>query len=346
VINHGEGTVVEALRRARPAPAAFLGYAGAEGELSDWLRDWGGPAVNIGGRHRPPGMVSVVHDDEAIGRMAAEHLLEARERRYAFLGMGRDRISEGRFHGFREHLLEAGLPEPDRSNSQGEELDDWIRALPRPAALFCGDDLRARAAAQRAERFGIQVPGEFSILGVDNDPFECEMTRIPLSSIQLRFEELGRRAAETAWELYRGNGPGQEEIRVLPSHVEVRLSTDYLAVEDGVVRVAMRTLRQWKEGGWTVAELAETVGVSRRVLEKRFRKAAGRTVFDEIHRERMERARHLVEETNLPVEHISERIGLADHRRFVRLFKERYGATPFAYRRQGRSGEKGQRAEI
>ena len=108
VLNHGEATVVEALRRARPAPAAFVGYVGTEGGLSDWLRDWGGPAINLGGRHRPSGLVSVVHDDEAIGRMAAEHLLEARERRYAFLGLGRNRISEGRFQGFRERLLEAG----------------------------------------------------------------------------------------------------------------------------------------------------------------------------------------------------------------------------------------------
>ena len=177
------------------------------------------------------------------------------------------------------------------------------------------------------------MPDELAILGVDNDPFECELTRIPLSSIELRFEELGYRAAEWLWALYRAESVRKEPLLLGPSHVEVRLSTDYLAVEDPVVGDALRFIRQPQPGHLTVAAVAAGIGISRRVLEKRFRRATGRTVFTEIHDSRMERARRLVEETNLSLDVISERIGLADTKRFANLFKERFGKTPGGWRR-------------
>lgn len=335
IINHSMEGIVGELTRREERPAAFLGVlTPSHGPLLDVLESRAIPAVNISSR-LPPGRFELAcHDDEAIGRMAAEHVCDLGPRQHAYVGVGEGQLSEQRLKGFAEGLKERGVEKPPVVfDGQPSELESWLASLPLPAAVFCATDSRARALALRVQRLGISVPDQLAILGVDNDPFECDLTRIPLSSIELRFEDLGYRAAERVWALYRGEPMRKSPLLLPPSHVEVRLSTDHLAVEDPAVREALRFIRQPHTGPLTVAAVADGIGISRRVLEKRFRKVTGRTVFEEIHNYRMERSLRLVEETNLPVETVSERIGLADTRRFVKLFKERYGMTPFAWRR-------------
>jgi LacI family transcriptional regulator len=336
MINHSEEGLLAELTKPAQRPAGFLGLALIRDKaLLKMLRGRQIPSVNISSQNPPRGMNSVIHDDHAIGQMAGMHLGQLGKRSFGYVGTVAGRLSTERLAGFREGLRQTEVAgRISVFDGQPEDLERWVEGLPLPAAVFCANDGRARAVAQRVERLGIKVPDEMAILGVDNDPFECDLTRIPLSSIELRFEELGYRAAQRVWALYCGEPLSKEPLLLEPSHVEVRLSTDYLAVEDPVVRNALRFIRQPQPGQLTVAAVAAGIGVSRRVLEKHFRQATGRTVHGEIHDFRMERALRLVEETNLPVVAISERIGLADTKRFVKLFKERYGKTPFVWRRR------------
>jgi LacI family transcriptional regulator len=335
IMNHGEDGVLRELSRGDVRPAAFLGVIQKSDKLLlRLLKRAQIPTVNISNRQPPPGLETVIHDDPAIGAMAAGHLAGLENRHFGYVGLGQTGLSAGRLTGLRGELTALGLgDEVSEFDGLPHEMEHWLAKLPLPAAVFCAADGRARALAQRAERLGISVPDQLAILGVDNDPFECDLTRIPLSSIELRFEELGYRAAQRAWALYCGEPVRKEPLLLAPSHVEIRLSTDYMAVEDPVVREALRFIRQPQPGQLTVAAVAAGIDVSRRVLEKRFRRATGRTVFTEIHESRLERARRLVEETSLPVETISDRIGLADTSRFIKLFKERFGKTPTAWRR-------------
>lgn len=341
IVNHSEVGILPELSKSERRPAAFLGVVQKENkDLISMLQRRRIPAVNISNRQPPHSFESVVHDDYAIGAMGASHLIGLGNRLLGFVGLGETRLSAERKAGFCESLMAHGVSSPVRVfDGLPHEMEPWLAEFPLPAAVFCAGDGRARALAQRAQNLGIDVPDQLAILGVDNDPFECDLTRIPLSSIELRFEDLGYRAAQRAWALYRGEPMRESPLLLPPSHVEVRLSTDHLAVEDRVVREAMRYIRQPQPEPLTVAKVAAGIRVSRRVLEKRFRKVTGRTVFEEIHHYRMERSLRLVEETNLPVETVSERIGLADTRRFVKLFKERYGKTPFAWRRSGGLGD-------
>lgn len=336
LLNHGSAGLVPALENGSTVPAGFLGALyDPDHPVIAILQRRRIAAVNISSRCRPEGVASVLHDDYAIGRMAAEHLARFGERSFLYLGLGKDHLSQDRLAGFQNYIRENVSSQRVKVIiAQREHLDRELARVKLPAAAFCAVDGRSRAMAQRAERLGIKIPEQFAIVGVDNDLFECEMTRTPLSSIELRFEELGYRAAEQFWKIYRGAPIPDEPVRITPSHVEVRLSTDFRAIEDEVVRAAMRLIEQPTDEKLSVADVATAVGFSRRALEKRFRKSTGKTIFSEINRVRMERARGLVEDTNLSTEAIAERIGLADSRRFVRLFKERFGKTPFAYRRR------------
>lgn len=82
----------------------------------------------------------------------------------------------------------------------------------------------------------------------------------------------------------------------------------------------------------TVAELAAVVHVSEPYLRKLMKKTLNSGVIELIQRRRLERACHLLLETNLPLKEITARSGFASASLFHRLFRQRFGITPISYR--------------
>lgn len=298
------------------------------------------PLVNISGRVKIPGVPTVTHDNLAVGEMAAAHLLERGFKHFAYVGVGDHPLSNDRYAGFARRLKREGysISKVERRELAGDEmrLQGWLKRLDFPLGIFAAHDRCARKVCWEAEHMGYRIPDEIGVIGVDNDPYQCELSRTPMSSVALRFEELGTRAAKRLHDTIRGKCELPDDVLVAPAGVVERLSTDHLAVGDDLVRRALQNLKLPRDGRLGVAGLAQILGVSKSSLEKRFKAATGKTVFEEIHRFRMERARHLVDETFLSVDEISEQIGIADSKRFVGLFKERFGATPNAYRKERR----------
>ena len=87
----------------------------------------------------------------------------------------------------------------------------------------------------------------------------------------------------------------------------------------------------------SVEEWAVRVGVSRRVLERRFVAALGRSPHAMIRHERVERAKHLLSTTELPVSLIAERCGFQSNERLTVNFRETVGVAPATYRRDARA---------
>jgi LacI family transcriptional regulator len=73
-------------------------------------------------------------------------------------------------------------------------------------------------------------------------------------------------------------------------------------------------------------------GVSRRSLERRFRRALGRSPHAEIQRLRLERSQQMLQETALSLAAIAERSGWSSVQRFMAVFKARMGQTPGQFR--------------
>ncbi|MBM3859847.1 MAG: AraC family transcriptional regulator [Verrucomicrobia bacterium] len=85
----------------------------------------------------------------------------------------------------------------------------------------------------------------------------------------------------------------------------------------------------------TVAELADAVHVSEPYLRKLVKQTLNSGVIAFIQRRRLERASHLLIETNLVLKEITARSGFASPTLFHRLFRRRFGVTPAAYRERG-----------
>jgi len=82
-----------------------------------------------------------------------------------------------------------------------------------------------------------------------------------------------------------------------------------------------------------LTELAHRVGTNERKLTEIFRHIVGMTVFDFVTQRRLEVARQLLQESDLQIRQIADRIGYQNPGDFTRAFRRQYGVTPRSYRR-------------
>ena len=83
----------------------------------------------------------------------------------------------------------------------------------------------------------------------------------------------------------------------------------------------------------TVDRLAERAGLSNRTLARRFVEQLGTSPGQWLLGRRIDEARILLEQTDLPIEAIATRVGLASAVNLRRRFRAHLGTTPGAYRR-------------
>lgn len=83
----------------------------------------------------------------------------------------------------------------------------------------------------------------------------------------------------------------------------------------------------------TAKTLAERFGMSDSHLSRLFRRETGSNIAKYIKELRLEKARELLENTDLRINEIRYKIGLRDDSHFVRDFKQKFGLSPTEYRR-------------
>ena len=86
------------------------------------------------------------------------------------------------------------------------------------------------------------------------------------------------------------------------------------------------------------SDLASLVGYTEYYLTEKFKKETGLSVSSYIRKARTERARLLLETTDLPIHQISERLAFNAPNYFIQCFREDVGCTPAAYRKSRRQG--------
>ena len=82
----------------------------------------------------------------------------------------------------------------------------------------------------------------------------------------------------------------------------------------------------------TLQSLARLLPVSRSYLSRAFRRRTGVTVMEHLHAVRIEAAKRLLRQTDLPVEAISGNVGFLSSKHFSRVFREATGLSPRAFR--------------
>ncbi len=304
----------------------------------------GVPVVNVSQflLHTP--FPSVLPDNAQVGRKAAEHLLQRGYRHFAYCGFEGHGYSETRLAAFAQRLREAGF-EPAVNTSQPlqerheawaprqAELAAWVKSLPRPLGMMCCNDARARHVALAAHDAGVRIPEDVALLGADNDELICAMTQPPLSSIDVSAERVGYEAAALLDRLMRGGKPPDKPVLIPTGEVITRQSSDALAIEDPDVTAAVRYIREHQSKPLQVDDVVAATMLSRRVLERRFKRALDRTLGAQITMAHMDRAKALLADTDLPTSQVALRSGYSYVQQFNVVFKRQAGMTPTQYRR-------------
>lgn len=184
-----------------------------------------------------PTDVSVVPDEADGARQVVEHLHTLGRRRLAHLtGRAENLGTELRFQAVREHAERLGMrvdPDPrygEWSERWGRQAVDLILAdhtagAPLPIdALVCGSDQLARGACDRLRERGVAVPGEIAVTGFDNWEVMALASRPPLTTVDMRLETLGQRAAELLLARIDGD-TGEPGVHLLAPRLVVRAST-------------------------------------------------------------------------------------------------------------------------
>ncbi|XUM52007.1 LacI family transcriptional regulator (plasmid) [Rhizobium sp. YTU87027] len=182
-----------------------------------------------------PGQNSVSVNDYLGAQLAVRHLTALGHREIGFVSAmlaDEPRIEEVRFQGFSSGMAEAGLRlcethllrEKGRALGDGDYQDLIMRLLARegrPTAIVAALDRIALEVISAADRLGIQIPNELSLIGFDDIAISGH-SRIALTTIAQPMEELARLAVDMAVDgiSIDGNGMRLAEVMLPPRLIE------------------------------------------------------------------------------------------------------------------------------
>ncbi|MBR3291941.1 MAG: DNA-binding transcriptional regulator [Bacteroidales bacterium] len=287
---------------------------------------------------------NITGDYIGTGRMAADLYLHKGFRNFAYFGYKNVCWSDERCTGFRQRIEEAGLGDNfylyDKQEIdnlwyyEAAPLEKWLRSLPKPVAVMACDDNQGNALIEACNSAGVKIPSEVSVIGVDNDEVVCTLSNPTLSSISVDIEQGGFETARMTVRMLQDPFYKGSDITLRPKRIVHRVSTSAYATTDKEVLTALQFIRQNLGKKISVEDVLEQVPLSRRILEVRFKKVIGYSIYQYISQQRISRFAELLLETNDSIQEIAYKLGEDDAKAICRRFKELKGCTPSEWRNQ------------
>lgn len=215
--------------RKRADAIIALAYKGTQDEL-DQLNNAPVPTVTVGGIVE--GLRTIGIDDHAAAATAVRHLLELGHRRIGHIG-GEDetglnpRSELDRGRAFAELVPDV----PPAWDTRGNYVIDGALAAAmtmlsdpasRPTAVFASSDEMAFGVLLAAQRLGIDVPGELSVIGIDDHDFSAAFG---LTTVGQDPTAQGKRAAGLVLAELESGDHVEFEREIAPSRLIVRGTT-------------------------------------------------------------------------------------------------------------------------
>src|SRR6266516_3975126 len=175
---------------------------------------------------------------------AVRHLVQLGHRRIAHIAGPHEYLaSHDRYNGYRQALLEVGIPLDPELVLEGNFLPPTGRAcaskffqLPpekRPTAIFAATDQMAYGVLAAAEEYGIAIPQDVALVGFDDDEPSVHV-RPPLTTVRQPYYEMGAQGLKLLLSLLHspgGNIPSTKSTSERGMHLR----------EDKPVRIQLTT---------------------------------------------------------------------------------------------------------
>lgn len=173
-------------------------------------------------------------DNSEAGRVAARHLLDLghRDIGLAFPPAEDNERARGRMAGVHAALEEAGVSISEAWRTQAiynvtvakQAILDLLDGARMPSALICGNDIIAQGALFAAQRRGLDVPGDLSIVGIGDFPGSADLEP-GLTTVRIPARRIGRAAGAYLAEAIAGEAGERHFRRRFDVELTVRGST-------------------------------------------------------------------------------------------------------------------------
>lgn len=308
------------------------------------------PIVVIGTRERclpnkTERLRIVTTDERKVASTATRHLINCgRFASYGYIHFREDfcrYLSKQREKGFYEELKRAGLDGVSYATDLPEEKSDaapmgeWIKSLPKPAALLVGYDRRAAEVLNVCAGNGIAVPEDVRVLGIDNDEIICQHTKPRLSSVTTDNICEGRVAAQQLIDMLRKKKtvPSRKTV-ICPSRLTVveRESTRVLPPGLLMVQRARKYIADNADNPITVEDVIAHLGVSRRLAYLRFKEFERMSIHRAILLARVSSVKKKLLSSELTIAAISHECGFNNANNLKIIFRRLTGMTMSEWR--------------
>ena len=279
------------------------------------------------------GVSSVLCDNVAVARAAADFFLSRKFRNFAFAEAPLpEAFSVERLDAFAA-AVSPGCSTFTNLSAGSPDFAKWLRRLPRPCALFAANDRIAKVAADICRVSGIRVPQEIAILGVDDEEMVCNFTSPTLSSVRPAFDAGGYMAAELLDSIMRGKTRKEVHLRYGVTGIVERDSTAISSAEVSSSSALEAYIRQHARAEMTPETAVRAVGRDGVRIRRAYREAYGRTVCRGIQEARLREVQKLLVKTRVPIGDIGRMCGFGNEFYLKTLFKARFGMTMSQWRK-------------
>lgn len=323
----------------------ILSWLGAGDELAEFTLKAKKPTVDFSYRRPELPFAHVLTDQEASAKLVAEHFLIRGFKHFYFYSSQANWAAYETGTAYTANLRAAGhtctwirwdeSPSFSTGHVGWRDKRRWLAAklksAPKPLALYACDDTCALEVVETCEDTGLRVPDDVSVIGMGDSLPAVEAMRTPISSVDQSFETLGYRGAELLDEIMRGKQVPSAPIRIPPTGLVTRKSSDLLAVGHPNIARCLRYIWENCHKPIGVDDLAKVAGMSRSGLHKAFLYHIGRAPGTELHRVRIEAAKRMLAQTGMKLEEIAEKSGYQSANSFWVAFRQSTGMSPKQY---------------
>ena len=314
---------------------------GLDHELVEFLEQRGIPVISIRGPQDAWGLGSdSLHvDDDLVGGLAGSEFDRLNLRQWGYVGWQGVTWSEARKQSLQGYAQSKGvdvkalsLSEKKRHGWAGvSEISLWVEGLVKPCGILACNDEAGVAVLHACKLAGLSVPEEVAVIGVDNNHLLCESSSPSLSSIDLHAADLGRIAMHKLTALL-GLEVANEAEHQEPVIMVIRESSHEVDRYLLFYQIAMSYITSYALRGPSVADVAESSGLSKRALERVFAKHACCTPGEMIREHRKAGILKLLKNQSLNLSMIAQQSGFADASGLSNFVKRVTGKSPGEWR--------------
>jgi len=303
------------------------------------LAENGAPLVAVGADWRLPAedlrVAFIRNDNEDIGLFCARHFQSLGK--FASAGFvpsaAGDDWSKAREKGFLNGFRDTATSTYHLTAEAGSDADiaalaEWLKSLPKPAAVMAAWDVRAIHALSACRLARLSVPGQVAVIGVDNDPLLCDFATPPLTSVAPDHVLEGRLAAGAIDMMMHRHGESRNR-RILNTEKKIveRESAKPISPVAALMAKALSFIEAHAAENIKTADVVAALGVSRSLLDLRFRQFRGETVSVAITRKRLSEVGRLLADTSMSIRAITAKCGFANPNHLKNVFKRHFGTT-------------------